>query len=139
MSVETFLSRLHKVKATGRDSWIACCPAHDDKTPSLSIRNTQDGRTLINCFAGCSAESVIGAVGIEWKDIEPPKPIAHSIKPERVRVYASDALKLVQFESRIVVVAANEMLKGKPLDAENHARLLLAMERINTAVETANV
>jgi hypothetical protein len=82
---------------------------------------------------------VIGAVGIEWKDIEPPKPIAHSIKPERVRVYASDALKLVQFESRIVVIAANEMLKGKTLDKESHDRLVLAMERINTAVETANV
>lgn len=40
-------------------SWMACCPAHKDRSPSLSI-TSKGGRVLVKCFAGCSQESVIG-------------------------------------------------------------------------------
>jgi DNA primase len=50
--VEKMLGMLTKVK--GRNgSWTACCPAHNDKGPSLAIRETEDGRVLLHCFAGC--------------------------------------------------------------------------------------
>jgi putative DNA primase/helicase len=52
-------------------SWIARCPAHDDRNPSLSIRES-DGKVLVCCHAGCSQENVIAAL----KDLgiwEPPK------------------------------------------------------------------
>src|SRR5476651_1498349 len=42
--------------------WTARCPAHDDKTPSLSIRDADDGKLLVYCFAGCASEEVIGAL-----------------------------------------------------------------------------
>ncbi|MEM9625347.1 MAG: toprim domain-containing protein [Pseudomonadota bacterium] len=42
--------------------WMARCPAHEDSTPSLSIRTTDDGRTLVHCFAGCDQGAVIGAL-----------------------------------------------------------------------------
>ena len=38
--------------------WIACCPAHDDRTPSLSIAEGSDGRVLLTCFAGCSWSAI---------------------------------------------------------------------------------
>ena len=41
--------------------WMARCPAHDDRTPSLSIRQGDD-RVLIHCFAGCSQQAVIAAL-----------------------------------------------------------------------------
>ncbi len=46
----------------GRQSgvvWMARCPAHDDQRPSLSIRDTDDGKVLVYCHAGCDQMSVI--------------------------------------------------------------------------------
>ena len=43
MSVEKLLDRLSKVKKTGPGQWVACCPSHDDRTPSLAIRETDEG------------------------------------------------------------------------------------------------
>jgi putative DNA primase/helicase len=43
-------------------SWMACCPAHDDREPSLSICDTEDGMVLVNCFAGCDPMQVIAAL-----------------------------------------------------------------------------
>jgi putative DNA primase/helicase len=42
--------------------WTAPCPAHDDRTPSLSIRDAEDGRILVHCHAGCDQEQVIAAL-----------------------------------------------------------------------------
>jgi len=62
MSADDFLGLLDKVKNTGQGRWIACCPAHDDRSPSLSIRALDDGRVLVHCFAGCDVGSVLEAV-----------------------------------------------------------------------------
>jgi hypothetical protein len=75
---------------------------------------------------------------MEWSDILPEKPIKHHIRPERVKVYATDALKAIQFEARLVAVAAFDMSKGRKLDAESTERLKVAVERINSALELSN-
>ena len=49
MSIEKLLSNLKKIKG-GRDRWTASCPAHEDRSPSLAIRETEDGRILLKCF-----------------------------------------------------------------------------------------
>lgn len=67
MKFDDVLSRLEGVKRTGQ-SFKACCPAHDDQTPSLSIR-LKDGRILVKCFAGCSAEAIVGAMGLTMRDL----------------------------------------------------------------------
>lgn len=136
--IDKLLSRLDKVKRTTSNSWLACCPAHDDRTPSLTLTD-RDGRILIHCFAGCSTESVLGAIGLDWDDILPEKPIAHHIPQERTKVYATDALRAIQHEARIVTIAAFQLKHGNHLDAEDLARLSIAMDRINTALELANV
>lgn len=41
---------------------MACCPAHDDRTPSLSVRPGRSA-VLYHCFAGCSHEAVLTALG----------------------------------------------------------------------------
>jgi hypothetical protein len=41
--------------------WVARCPAHDDRSPSLSIRD-DGGRVLAHCFSGCSQSDVIEAL-----------------------------------------------------------------------------
>jgi putative DNA primase/helicase len=50
---------------TGRKSgasWLACCPAHDDRNPSLSLRDADDGKVLVHCHAGCEQSAVIAAL-----------------------------------------------------------------------------
>ena len=70
MDIDLLLSRLEKVKQNGTDKYMACCPAHDDKTPSLAIRQAND-RVLINCFAGCGANEVLEAVGLDYNTLYP--------------------------------------------------------------------
>jgi DNA primase len=41
--------------------YTACCPAHQDNDPSLSITE-RDGKPLVHCHAGCAQEAVINAL-----------------------------------------------------------------------------
>lgn len=70
--VANVLSRLHKAKrASG--GWVAQCPAHEDRNPSLSIGEGNDGRVLLNCHAGCTVQAIVSALGITEADLFPPK------------------------------------------------------------------
>ncbi len=57
MTAEAIAKALGGCKAGG--SWMARCPAHDDRTPSLSIRDAGNGKVLVRCHAGCDQERVI--------------------------------------------------------------------------------
>lgn len=48
---------------------MARCPAHDDTSPSLSLGVGRDGTVLLHCFAGCSVEQVVAAVGLQPRDL----------------------------------------------------------------------
>ena len=139
--IENIISRLQKVK--GRNgSWTACCPAHEDRSPSLAIRETPDGRILLHCFGGCSTESVLGAIGMDLTDLFPPTndyDYTQPRKPLAQRFYASDMLRVIKFEASIVAIAAYDMSQGKTLHEKDLARLKLASLRINEACEAANV
>ncbi len=67
-NVDVLLARLEGVRCAGPSSWVARCPAHDDRNPSLSV-SVKGGRILIHCFAGCAPEAVLEAVGLTWKDL----------------------------------------------------------------------
>jgi len=68
MNTTQILSLLQGVTRNG-DGWKARCPAHDDTTPSLSIKQGDDGRTLLKCFAGCTAEAICGIINITTADL----------------------------------------------------------------------
>lgn len=51
--------------------WQAQCPAHEDRLPSLSLREGDDGRVLIHCFAGCESREVLRVLGLEFRDLYP--------------------------------------------------------------------
>lgn len=40
----------------------ACCPAHEDRFPSLSIKDGEGGRLLLKCFGGCDYQEIRGAI-----------------------------------------------------------------------------
>jgi hypothetical protein len=64
--------------------WEARCPAHDDRTASLTISEGDDGRLLMYCHAGCTFEAIMKAAGVE-----PAKPNgqAHGKKSRIVATY----------------------------------------------------
>lgn len=67
VQIDDLLTKLNAARQTGR-GWIACCPAHGDKNPSLSIREGERG-ILLRCFAGCSVQEICGALGITVRDL----------------------------------------------------------------------
>jgi len=68
MTTTEILSRFQGVKATGPNKWQARCPAHDDRSPSLSITET-NGKILLHCFAGCQTEAIVSAAGLRMRDL----------------------------------------------------------------------
>lgn len=97
--VEQMLERLEGVKESN-GSWVALCPAHDDREPSLSVAEGDDGRALLKCFAGCDTESIVKALGLTMADLfeqrngvrrefvsTPPKPHA-TAQPCNLENYA---------------------------------------------------
>lgn len=89
MYLEAFIQKLeahtgHRCRRTGM-GYIARCPAHQDKNPSLSLSENSQGKILLNCFAGCSAQAICEAIGVSIKDLfnEPPSNIpAKSLRTE---------------------------------------------------------
>jgi hypothetical protein len=138
MSAEPLLSRLDHVKRTGAGRWQARCPAHDDRGPSLSIRELDDGRVLIHCFAGCDAHEILAAVSLEMDVLFPASEIQHG-KPERRPFPAADVLRAIAFEALVVTVAASSLLSGHPFTDIDRARLVLAVSRIQAALTAAGV
>ena len=139
MSTNDLLSRLDKVRRTGQGRWLACCPVHDDKIPSLSIRETMDERVLIHCFAGCTVHEIVSAVGLDISDLFPPRTERQFIKGERRPFPAADILRTIAFESTLVVIAAADLLAGNPFNETNRARLVLAVARIQAALTAGGI
>ena len=141
--VEMLLGRLQKVK--GRNgSWTACCPAHEDKGPSLAIREADDGRVLLHCFAGCPTINVLGAVGMDMSDLFPPdekrKNYPVEGKPKmKPAFYASDLIRILSFEALVVNICAYDMSIGKTLRDEDRERLKVAQQRIEEVMHYANI
>src|SRR5690349_10346417 len=52
------VARFDGVRERGPGRWMARCPAHDDSSPSLSIRELDDGTILLHDFAGCDALAI---------------------------------------------------------------------------------
>ncbi|HUE91485.1 virulence-associated protein E [Pseudomonas sp.] len=124
--VEKVLSRLDKVKANGSGKWKASCPAHSDKTPSLSIKEVGDGTVLLKCWAGCSAADITAAIGLELRDLFPGNKAAHR-GPSRAAVE----------HERAIYQIGLSMLKSSTLSPEDQARFELAKQRLGVVHESA--
>jgi len=133
MSIETVISRLDGVRETAPGKYLARCPAHDDRSPSLAISEGDDGRVLIHDFAGCQTEDVLSAIGLTFSDVMPERiGQDHVYKPVRNRISAKDALSTLDHESLVVAIIGADFLEHKEIDDETWDRLGAAVQRINT-------
>lgn len=125
MSTDTLLARLEFVRKRGADQWSARCPAHDDKGPSLSVRALPDGRTLLHCFAGCGADEVLGAVGLEMTELFPPKAAAGAgTAPQPLRLPTNQAIEILERETMLVALIGGDMVHKKTINEIDHHRLI---------------
>ena len=134
MSIESLISRLDGVKETGHGKYVARCPAHDDKSPSLAIKECSDGRILIHDFAGCETEAVLAAIGLDFSDVMPERiGTEHSYKPLKPRFDARQVLEYISHELTVVCLITDRLAKSTVGDDQD--RLILAAGRFSNALK----
>lgn len=137
--IDVLISRLDRVRATGPGTWAASCPTsahrHGDRSRGLSIREADDGRVLLHCFAGCSVHEVVGAMGMELADLFPARDITYPHPPPRggligrgraPRVPWRDFFEAIEHDLRVCSLAFSDLAAGEtfsPDDATSIARL----------------
>ena len=134
--ITVMLGRLEKVIDRGGGQYSALCPAHEDKSPSLSIAETDD-RLLIHCFAGCHPNEIVAAVGLSLADLFNTPLTKDCVKPlPRQRRFNDRALLLVlNHESTKVAIAAHDMAEGRLLSDDDRKALISAHQRSTRVVE----
>lgn len=95
-------------------SGMARCPAHDDRTPSLSIKAGEGGRLLLRCFAGCGFEEILEAA----RGRGLLQPGCHHPNPEAVsaRDFAQEREKARKSAEARAIWEATEPLPGTPAE-----------------------
>jgi hypothetical protein len=91
--LESVLSRLRGVRRS-QHGWLACCPAHHDGEPSLSIGLGDEGHILLKCFAGCSLERIVEAMGMSVVELFPNASSAPAVQPEQTQRKQLDLVDL---------------------------------------------
>ena len=131
MTVEALLSRLSEVRSTGQARWSARCPSHDDKRPSLGIRERDDGRILVHCFAGCPIEDILSAAGLEWDALFPERATSDRVPRERKPWSDRQLLEIIDRETIVFFIAVcDTTLERRRLSDVDMSRLRIARERI---------
>jgi putative DNA primase/helicase len=92
---EKVLSRFPDARKSGT-GWSARCPAHEDRSPSLSISEGNDGRVLVHCHAGCSAEAVCTKAGLSLRDLMPERPVVRGSPPAKGFATADAAVRSME-------------------------------------------
>lgn len=91
--VAELLSRLPGAKPSG-SRWMAKCPAHRDDKPSLQVARGDDGRALVVCFAGCSLDSILAAVGMSSRELFTSERPGQEHKQDVVYTYHDEGGKI---------------------------------------------
>ena len=116
MTIMQFLGLFHPMKET-KKGWDVCCPAHNDHDPSLGVMEGENGRIVLNCFAGCTPLSICESLGLSLSDLFADKPLNGHAEPRiqlppklspRKRAFAFElhALDLQLAADKIFAVAA---------------------------------
>lgn len=100
-------------------SFEACCPAHDDKSPSLRIDVTQEGQILLHCFAGCSADEICHASNIRITDLFPDKGEYRPIRP----------INEPTLDHHFIAVIKAQIRRGEPVCKHEQQLYLKAAKR----------
>ena len=121
MKAETIAKALGGRKAGG--GWMARCPAHDDREPSLSIRDADNGKVLVRCHAGCDQRDVIAALRSRRYGKSPGRQEGRFPRKVRRRLPNEpdpDALK--RTEAALAIWQASQPPEGTPVETYLRSR-----------------
>jgi hypothetical protein len=121
--IDLVLARLDKVKAVGPGKWMARTPTRDEKTPSLSVRELDDGRVLLHDFGGDSTADVLAAIGLTIRDLFPGE---H--QPRR-----GPSKTAIRHEHAVYQIGLSMQMQGCRLSAEDQARFEIAKQRLGVS------
>lgn len=131
--IDHILNRLDRVKSTGPGRWLACCPAHNDRHPSFTVRETEDNTILMKCWVGCSIDQILSALELEKKDLFPHRTeYLAQLKPHE-RWIPRDILACLADDLLRAYVYVTYTERGEPIgekaveDLENIARRFWAV------------
>lgn len=129
--IDNILSRLEKVRQRQPGQWSARCPAHDDKGPSLSVRETPEGAVLVHCFAGCNSFEVAASVGVEMHELYPPREMAANSPPRIAKLLtAGQALELLEDDAAFLAILVCDICSGKDSTSTDRDHALTVAGRI---------
>lgn len=101
MTASEFASHL-RARRVGRGKWVAKCPAHSDRNGSLYITAGKDGGVWPHCYAGCSQQAILDALGLPWGSIQvstKPDPFWENQRRDRER------LELLERQEGLAIMA----------------------------------
>ena len=138
IGVQGLLARLEKVKPGKPGTWMARSPCRNDKTPSLSVRELDDGRVLLHDFGGSDYLEILGCLGIAPIEMI-PEHLRHAREtaPNARRappIPWADAFKAIAFQSSVVLISAEDMAQGRALDDTALNQLANAVAVIENAL-----
>ncbi len=119
---ERLLTQLDNVKQTGKGKWLARCPAHADKSPSLAIKEIDD-RILLHCFSGCEVAQIVNSVGLHMEDLFPDR-VADPYRPvSRIPKFSAyELFPLLVQEGMILALACQDLMKNGLLSVADYQR-----------------
>lgn len=132
-AVDRLLERLPNARRSGSGRWRAPCPSHGSKGSSLGIAE-RDGRVLLHCFGGCETSAVLGAVGLELRDLYDVR-LGDGIKGTRSPWNPRDVLGLVLREAAIVAVVGADVAERRAISEADWSRLAAASRRLATLAD----
>ena len=125
MNTQGVLDRLEHVTG-GNGKWMALCPAHKDRSPSLAI-NEADDRLLLHCFAGCETKYVAAAVGLDMSDLFHQKLTSIRLTEGKRKRYQ----EVLQSERILLAVIDSAEQNERSLTAKEKNRRHLGQQRIS--------
>ncbi len=137
--LDNLLSRLTKVRQTGKSEFVACCPSHADKSPSMTIREIEPDHILLHCFGGCSAGEILGAVGLTFDDVYPDRARDEVRKPAKIPFNPRDVLASCANDAQLAYLHHCNWLAGKPFTPEDAANAQRALIRIIAATRLGGI
>jgi hypothetical protein len=121
---------LVQAQQTGAGRWKAKCPAHNDRSPSLAIREGEDGHVTLFCRAGCSLDAILAALHLVADDLSGPPP--SPAQAAAIRAAYETRQSAARAERKVRLAALNRVGKLQAVVNELAATLVRSPE--NTAL-----
>lgn len=135
MTIENFLSRLNRLQHLPNGQWRASCPTalhrHGDRSAGLRIKEADDGRTLIYCHAGCSAELISAALGLTLADLFPqPERRPVSAQARSPSYISRDVATVLAYDAVTASIALDYAKQGLEFSAHDISQMEASAGRL---------